>query len=321
MGYFFFLSLFCTFFTLDSYADSLAERLGYSATDKVILLHADDMGMTNLTNQAVADTLDFGLVKSASVMIPAGASQNAIRDYGDRDLGIHLTLNSEWQGFRWRPVAPWKEIWSLVDWFLESKFLWRNREETYFLGRTKHVRRELTAQIEQALHWGMKPTHLDYHMATAILKKRWGDVYLDLAKKYEVPPLVIRWSDHLKDQLPPLIMNHLKKSAQEAEEAGFLLFDYAVLGLEGETLDTKKESVIEMLKNLQPGVTFYFMHPSYFEERNPFPTWVISEREADAAIWQDPEIQELIQTLGIQTIGWKEIGDQYDWTKIKWPRE
>lgn len=307
-------------FSSNLQASPLARKLGYTDQDRVLLLHADDMGLTPQTNQAVADVLKFGLVKSASIMIPAPAARDAIQNYAylDLDLGLHLAMTSEWPDYRWTPISKPCDVSSIVSIFSSEGYFYKRREPLYIFGRTHDIQTEIEAQIQEALRLGLKPTHLDSHMAVVFLKKRWAHAYLRMARRYRIPPLIIRWSKHLKDQLPPLIMNFIKKETRRAERAGFHLVDYMVQ-MEGRNAEERKKFILETLQNLKPGVTFIFMHPSYFEPNAPLPKDVIIERMADAQVMQDPELKTLANELNIKLINWRDIGRIYDWDNVSWP--
>jgi len=97
---------------------TLAERLGYPRVAKLLIVHADDLGMAHSINAATIKAFETGLVNSGSIMIPcpwlpeiaayARANPNA-------DLGLHLTLTSEWKLFRWGSVLPKDSVRSLFD--------------------------------------------------------------------------------------------------------------------------------------------------------------------------------------------------------------
>src|SRR5260221_9462247 len=141
---------------------SLSEKLGFPRDAKLLIIHADDLGMTHSVNEATIKALDTGLVNSASIMVPCPWFPE-IADYAkshpDLDFGLHLTLTSERVYYRWGPVASRDKVPSLVD------------ENGYFhhdwLPDTRidpnDVETELRAQIARARSMGVKPTHLDSH--------------------------------------------------------------------------------------------------------------------------------------------------------------
>src|SRR5215213_11343389 len=97
---------------------TIAERLGYSRDAKLLIVHADDLGMAHSVNAATIKAFESGLVTSGSIMAPCPwLSEIAAyaRANPQADLGLHLTLTSEWTSFRWGPVTPKDRVSSLLD--------------------------------------------------------------------------------------------------------------------------------------------------------------------------------------------------------------
>ena len=154
---------------------TLAERLGYAPDAKLIIVNCDDLGSSRSANVAVYDALRNGLATSASLMVPCPWARDAAAQYRGEDVGVHLTLNREWETYRWGPIthAP-----SLLDG--DGGFP-RTLEDTWDHADLEEVRRELRAQVERAILWGFDVSHLDSHMGTLQLRADFFDVYLELA--------------------------------------------------------------------------------------------------------------------------------------------
>src|SRR6267378_983818 len=141
---------------------SLAEKLGFPRDAKLLIVHADDVGVTHSVNAATIQALESGLVNSASLMVPCPWFPE-IADYAKShpaaDFGLHLTLTSERVYYRWGPVASKDKVPSLVD--QNGYFHHDWSPETHI--DPKEVEIEIRAQVARAFAMGVKPTHLDSH--------------------------------------------------------------------------------------------------------------------------------------------------------------
>src|SRR5881409_2498769 len=99
--------------TLNAQTRTIAERLGHPANSKLLILHADDLGVAHSENAASLDALDKGVINSASIMIPTPWVTEVAtyaKAHPDADLGLHLTLASEWATYRWGSTAPRDQV-------------------------------------------------------------------------------------------------------------------------------------------------------------------------------------------------------------------
>src|SRR6266498_1949170 len=97
---------------------TLVERLGYPADAKLLIVHADDLGLAHSVNAAAIKAFESGLVTAGSIMVPCPWLPEIAayaRSHPQADLGLHLTLTSEWTSFRWGPVLPKNRVSSLLD--------------------------------------------------------------------------------------------------------------------------------------------------------------------------------------------------------------
>src|ERR1700736_3680714 len=140
----------------------VAEKLGFARDAKLLIVHADDVGMTHAVNAATIKALESGGVNSASIMVPCPWFPE-IADYAkahpEADFGLHLTLTSERVYYRWGPVAPRDKVASLVE---ENGYFWHDWTPNTRI-EPKEVELELRAQVERAYAMGIRPTHLDSH--------------------------------------------------------------------------------------------------------------------------------------------------------------
>ena len=288
------------------YAETLAERLGYSAEDKLLIIHADDVGMCHSVNRATIDALKKGMVTCGSIMIPCPAVPEIAeycRKHPEADLGLHLTLTSEWQDYRWGPVAPRSEVPGLLD---PEGFMWREERETARHASPEEVEKEVRAQIEKALQLGIKPTHIDSHMGTLFVRSDYFQVYIKLAKEYDIPPLVVEYRPELALRLGEELAKALRALADQMKGTGFPVLDYIIPDVGG-TFETKKEHYEQALRNLKPGVTEMIVHLGYADEELRGITNRAHMRQLDYEFFTAESTRKLINELGIKLIGWKEF--------------
>src|SRR5436190_14314024 len=237
------LALLLSTFPVVVSAQTLADRLGYSADTTLIVVHADDLGETHSVNAATIKALQGGTINSASLMVPCPWFPE-IADYAkfhpDADFGLHLTLTSERVYYRWGPVAPADKVPSLVD---QNGYFHHDWEENKHIN-TMEVEVELRAQIERALAMGVRPTHLDSHQYRLIMNgKELFDVMLRVAHEYKLPVFVTR--DWFADY--PYL--------QQSLGSDDIILDHTVTI--GPEIPAEKwtDFYISALKQLKPGVT------------------------------------------------------------------
>jgi predicted glycoside hydrolase/deacetylase ChbG (UPF0249 family) len=169
-------------------ASPLPERLGRGRT---AILHVDDLGMCHGANQAFLDLAARGLVTCGSVMVPcpwfreiaeAGAANPAL------DLGVHLTLTSEWAHYRWAPISTTSKASGLID---DDGYFWRDLASLRRHLVPEAAQVELRAQVDKAFAAGLRPSHLDAHMAAAMLTELLP-THIGLAREHGMLPVLPR---------------------------------------------------------------------------------------------------------------------------------
>ncbi len=160
---------------------SLSAELGYQPDAKLLILNCDDLGSTRSANVAIYDALRNGLATSASLMVPCPWARDAAAMYRGEDVGVHLTLNAEFDTYRWGPLthAP-----SLLDG--DGGFP-RTITDVWDHADLDEVRRECRSQIERAIVWGFDVSSIDSHMGTMQLRPEFFDIYLEMAVDFKLP--------------------------------------------------------------------------------------------------------------------------------------
>jgi predicted glycoside hydrolase/deacetylase ChbG (UPF0249 family) len=241
---------------------SLAERLGFAADDRVAIVHADDIGMCHAANLGSFEALAGGVVTCGSIMVPCPWFQEAAahaRAHPELDLGVHLTLNSEWEHYRWAPVAGRDRVPSLVD---EQGYLPRTTLEVVRGARPEHVEIELRAQIEMALGAGIDVTHLDSHMGTVVCPP-FVETYARLAQEYRLPAFAAHPDEAVLRKAGLTGFEKILRAAIERMDAiGMPVLD----GVELFSLDFAPGAgdahTEKRLGRVGPGVTYFIIHPA-----------------------------------------------------------
>jgi len=277
--------------------------LGFAATDRVVVIHADDLGMCQATLPAFVDLLAAGLVSSGSVMLPCPWSAQAIdllRACPAADVGLHMTLTSEWAAYRWAPLTTLDPATGLLDqdgYFPpDTETLWRHVD-------IAAACTEMQAQIARAQQAGLEFTHLDSHMF-AHFDARLLPPYVALGFAEAVPALVVRhWS--YGGQYAPKIARWIC----QWEDQGMPIFDHVTGTPPATWQEDRVQQVKRLFDALSPGLTCFLVHAACDtpELRAMAPDWRF--RVADHAAFQSAELSNHIRQTGVQVIGYRVLRD------------
>jgi len=281
---------------------SLAERLGYQATDRLLIINGDDTGMCHSANLATIDALDNGLMTSATIMVPCPWFPEIARYAKSRpgaDLGVHLTHTSEWQSYRWGPVTDRKLVPGLVD---PEGYLWRSERDVFAHSSASEATVEARAQIERALKAGIDITHLDSHMGAMQYDPNFHKAYLKLARKYDLPVRMGSPETYAKVGFPGI--------RKEAESLGLVFPDRLVHEENPEPGEARKAFWLRIIKTLKPGVTELYIHASVVSDEARAISGSWQERATDYELFtKDPDIRKAMQDGGIIRIGYRPLRD------------
>ena len=271
---------------------SLAERLGYRPDAKLVIINCDDLGSSHAANTAVYEALRDGIATSATLMVPCPWARHAAAQYRGEDVGVHLTLNAEYDLYRWGPIthAP-----SLLDG--DGGFP-RTMEDVWDHADLDEARRELRAQVERAIYWGFDVSHLDSHLGTLLLRPEFFDVYLELAIDFGLP---IRLTGASSERAIGFPFRRL------AAEEGVIFPDYYIYPPTGHGARATLE---RLLDNLRPGVTELSVHPAKdtAELRALAPDWATRVDDYDV-VTNDHSIRSMAKRVGAELIGYRQLRD------------
>jgi len=185
------LSVVISLFSFSFFAqNTLAEKLGYRADAKLLIIHSDDLGVAHSENFGSILAMKSGMVTSGSIMMPCpwvAEIATYARNNPQIDFGLHLTLTCEWETMKWKSVAPINKVKSLVN---DHGFFYANCEDFVKNATIEEVEIELKAQIEQAFKMGIKPTHIDTHMGCLAYSEELVNLYLKLGHEYKIPAMI-----------------------------------------------------------------------------------------------------------------------------------
>ncbi|MSO36681.1 MAG: ChbG/HpnK family deacetylase [Acidimicrobiia bacterium] len=267
---------------------TLAERLGYAPDAKLVIINCDDLGSSRSANVAIYESLRTGVATSATLMVPCPWSRDAAADYRGEDVGVHLTLTSEWERYRWGPITRSP---SLLDG--DGGFP-RTVEDVWEHADIEEVTKECRAQIERAILWGFDVSHLDSHMGTLQLKPEFFSVYLELACEFALP---LRMAGASAEPLVGFPFRRI------AAEEGICFSDHFIYTSVG-----SKKAIEKALSQLRPGVTEVYFHPAVDtdELRSSHPDWA-NRVEDHATLCEDAAFADLITRSDATLIGYREL--------------
>jgi predicted glycoside hydrolase/deacetylase ChbG (UPF0249 family) len=285
--------------TLPAQTRTVAERLGYPADAKLLILHADDLGAAHSVDAASFYALDRGAVSSASIMMPTPWVTEVAayaRAHPNADLGLHLTLTSEWETYRWGSVSPPDKIPSLLD--SDGSF---PNDSKVVAGRAKplEVDRELRAQIDRAISLGIRPTHLDSHMGSLFTTPELIATYVKVAHDYHLPFLAVKGS--------PLAAPQAGVSTQD------VLLDAVIIAGPEVPRDQWKEFYLKSIAGLKPGLTEMIVHLGHDDSELQAVTvnhepYGSAWRQHDYDVMTSPEFKKALQDNHVILVTWKELG-------------
>lgn len=294
------LLLSLLFFVGNLPAQTLAERLGYKKSDKLLIINNDDAGMCHAANTATIEGMENGFISSATIMMPCSWSNEIIKyakENPDKAFGVHLTLTSEWKNYRWGTIAPRNEVPGLYD---EQKYMWKDVEEVYKASNTKEALIEGRAQIRKALDSGISITHIDSHMGTYQYSPDYMNIYLQLAEEFDLPVRMPSQSTLDNMGVPPF--------RDICKEKGIIHPDYFIheefQNYETENLE---EFWTTYIKNIQPGVTEIYIHAATDGDEIRAITGSAPKRIKELEFFTSDRFRQLIEEEDITIISYRPL--------------
>jgi predicted glycoside hydrolase/deacetylase ChbG (UPF0249 family) len=285
--------------TMHAQTRTVAERLGHPASSKLLILHADDLGVSHSENAASLDALDKGAVNSASIMIPTPWVTEVAeyaKTHPNADLGLHLTLTSEWATYRWGSTAPRDQVPSLHD---ADGTLPRDTRTVMTRAKLDEVEKELRAQIDRAYAIGIKPTHVDSHMGALFNTPELMATYVKVARSYKLPFLGFIATP--------------RPGTQAVVTSADVVPDTVIIADDNVPADKWKQFYLDAVNGLKPGLTELIVHLAYDDSEMRAVTvnhdaYGAAWRQRDYDVLNSAEFKKALKDNNVVLVTWRELG-------------
>ncbi len=293
---------------------TFAERLGWREGSKVVIFHIDDAGMCHDANLGTIEALEEGVATSASIMMPCSwvpEFVDYVNENPEVDAGLHLTLTSEWDKYRWGPLAGKAAVPGLVD---DEGCMWDSVEEVVEHASPTEVQKEIAAQLRRAKKMGLKPTHLDSHMGTLFFPT-FIPVYVQLGIDSGIPILLP--GGHLQyvseSEEVAAMADMVRELAEKVWDAGLPVIDDVVSDTyDWKSFEEKKSKVIGVLRDMKPGVTEIVVHCTRPTDLFEHISSSGDNRVNDLRVVKDKDVQKVIEEERIVLTTWRELKERRD---------
>ena len=293
---------------------------------KYLIVNADDYGMCQAANDAVEDLFRKGNIKSSTIMMPCPKAEDAVRfsiDNPQYAIGIHLTMTSEWNTYKWAPLSGGK---TLVD---KNGYMWKNSTQVGKNASYEDLEAEVRAQVDKAHALGMKPSHLDNHMGSLYghFTMRFGLLKMTLRLCGEYGYAFRMFTDTDKRLCPagvPYPAFSLLKlfSKHWGKKYNVLMPDYMLFpdwpamnkkitpkskGDFDEDYLNYREEILKLWTDIPDGITETFIHPSLDTPELRSITGAWHQRVWEYRLMSDPYTHEYLEKHGITLISYRDL--------------
>ena len=273
--------------------------------ERQLVINCDDYGSCFSANEGVQRALTQGVATSATLMVPCPwGYDGALRakEHPEWAVGVHLTLTCEWARYRWRPLLSRERVPGLYD---PAGFMWARTADVHSHATAEEAHAECVAQVEQAIGWGLRPSHLDSHMGASQTHPAFYEAYLAVAKRFGLPVRMAGPGD-----LAAAVERGQAWAAQARQAAadrGIRFTDDLVLGGRRPDEDARTH-FLRVLRDLPPGSSEVLFHPAVASDELRAMTGHAAERAADLhLLTEDAEVRRTIQEQGIRLISYRDI--------------
>lgn len=280
--------------------------LGYAPDDRVLIIHADDIGFSHASNVAAFECMGSGSLTCASTLVPAPWFIETARGqqaHPDADIGVHMTLTAEYETYRWRSITGAPALHA------PDGGMWRDVANVLAHVPVDVAAAELRAQVVHALDCGIDVTHIDTHMG-AVMQPGYLPAYVDLALEFRLPIFFIRLSERRLAALGDAA-DVFAVQAARLEAEGWPLRDNVIVRTLSEIAPEDKDRRFrELFSNLRPGLTHFLVHPAKGGEELDAMTPVdCKHRAKEYDIFREPALREYCASIGVKLTGYRALRD------------
>ena len=279
--------------------DGIIEKLGYNKNDKLLIIHADDIGLSKSVNKASFLALKEGFVNSGSIMMPCENIDEVgkfAKENPNIDLGLHLTVTSEWRDYKWDGVAVSSEIPSMID---ENGNLFENKKKFTLNANPEDLKKELQSQIDLAKSMGINPTHIDSHEGALFFDQSLFKTYLDIGEENKLPVFV-----------PSDVAVHFDKKFPKPKNV--VIIENFYMASPDLKFSEWENYYLNILNNLKPGISELIVHLGYDDKEMQeitieHPNFGSKWRDLDMEIVSSEKFRKALVDNNIKLVTWKEI--------------
>jgi predicted glycoside hydrolase/deacetylase ChbG (UPF0249 family) len=283
---------------------TIAERLGYPKNTKLLILHADDVGVSHSVNVATTTAMEKGCINSASIMVPCPwftEIASYVREHPGMDFGLHITLTSEWNNYKWGPVTPSTQAPTLIN---KQGFLYSTVDSVKQFANPTQVEEEIRNQVKRANQFGIDPTHLDAHMFAVVRNPDFLKAYIKVGREFKIPVFLAR---EMERELNLKLESLIAKNEVIAD---------SIVSIMPEMMHSNPAGYYaQTLRGLPVGLTYFIIHTAYDNEEmrsvtKGFTDWGSAWRQTEFDFFSSPECARLLKENNIQLVSWREIRDK-----------
>jgi predicted glycoside hydrolase/deacetylase ChbG (UPF0249 family) len=295
--------LACAFYSCTFGQDrNLAEKLGYPKNAKLLIIHADDVGLSHSEDSATITAFEKGAINSASIMVPCPWFPE-IAAYAKRhpefDYGIHSSFTSEWKNYKWDGSSSSGDIPSLLA---KDGYLYNSVEDFGKNAKPEEVEKEMRAEIEKARAFGIKITHLDNHMGSILASPELIKIYQKLGKEYKLPVLI---PISMIQAMAPQLLKYI-------DTAGAVIVNNLIMAYAGMPGANWKQFYDGQIRNLKPGLNELIFHLAYDNDEMKaitidHPDYGSAWRQRDLDYAMSDDFKKILKSNNIYLVTWGDI--------------